>query len=235
MFLKLSSECNTNFLATLIFYQFLTPMGIQLSPTLAALRQVQASDLTPAQRWDPRPNNHLLQPLDMGSIGCWSSRKGLCKERFIGKWPRLTWVRSSFKIVFFKAGTSSPSPQTVRCVRGAEVKQPSSDFTLSSFVLSRNCTDRTQTGHVLGNPHSRAVAVASDRQLSPVVFILIRLLTHLTMLSGAAQNRQVCDMPLPSSVFSCYRKNLLWFFTLSFSSVSPSHIDCGGSMMSLVL
>ncbi|XP_073901038.1 E3 ubiquitin-protein ligase RNF213 isoform X4 [Castor canadensis] len=60
----------------------------------------------------------------------------------------------------------------------------------AGFNPITNCTDRTQTGHVLGNPHSRAVAVASDRQLSPVVFILIRLLTHLTMLSGAAQNRQ---------------------------------------------
>ncbi|KAM4843304.1 E3 ubiquitin-protein ligase RNF213 [Thomomys bottae] len=50
--------------------------------------------------------------------------------------------------------------------------------------------DRTQTGHVLGNPQPRDVAVASDRQLSPVVFLLLRLFTHLSMLLGAAQDLQ---------------------------------------------
>ncbi|KAM4802762.1 E3 ubiquitin-protein ligase RNF213-like [Urocitellus parryii] len=51
-------------------------------------------------------------------------------------------------------------------------------------------TDRTKTGHVLGHPQPRDVIVVSDRELSPVVFILIRLLTHLAMLLGATQNPQ---------------------------------------------
>lgn len=64
-------------------------------------------------------------------------------------------------------------------------------FTLSSLVLSRNSIDRTQTGHVLGNPPPRGEAVVSDRELSPVAFLLIRLLTHLALLLGAAQSPQV--------------------------------------------
>ncbi|XP_026634303.1 E3 ubiquitin-protein ligase RNF213-like, partial [Microtus ochrogaster] len=50
--------------------------------------------------------------------------------------------------------------------------------------------DRTQTGHVLGDPQLSGEAVACDRGLSPVVFILTRLLTHLAMLVGATQNPQ---------------------------------------------
>uniref|UniRef100_A0A8C7BJA4 Ring finger protein 213 n=1 Tax=Neovison vison TaxID=452646 RepID=A0A8C7BJA4_NEOVI len=58
------------------------------------------------------------------------------------------------------------------------------------FEVANNSTDRTQTGHVLGAPVSRDKAVVSDRELSPVVFLLVRLLTHLALLLGAAQSPQ---------------------------------------------
>ncbi|XP_068833610.1 E3 ubiquitin-protein ligase RNF213 [Capricornis sumatraensis] len=58
------------------------------------------------------------------------------------------------------------------------------------FHVIDDTTDRTQTGHVLGNPPPRGVPVVSDRQMSPVVFLLIRLLTHLAMLLGATQSPQ---------------------------------------------
>ncbi|XP_048222860.1 E3 ubiquitin-protein ligase RNF213 [Perognathus longimembris pacificus] len=57
-------------------------------------------------------------------------------------------------------------------------------------VIGDHVADRTQTGHVLGAPQPASVAVASDRPLSPVVFLLLRLLTHLTMFWGAAQSPQ---------------------------------------------
>ncbi|XP_023412590.2 E3 ubiquitin-protein ligase RNF213 isoform X4 [Loxodonta africana] len=60
----------------------------------------------------------------------------------------------------------------------------------AGFHRIENNTDRTQTGHVLGNPVARGVMVVSDRPLSPVVFILIRLLTHLAMFLGAAASLQ---------------------------------------------
>ncbi|XP_071066939.1 E3 ubiquitin-protein ligase RNF213 isoform X2 [Dasypus novemcinctus] len=50
--------------------------------------------------------------------------------------------------------------------------------------------DRTQTGHVLGSPPARGTPMVSDRELSPVVFILIRMLTHLAMLLGASHSPQ---------------------------------------------
>ncbi|XP_006886389.1 PREDICTED: E3 ubiquitin-protein ligase RNF213 [Elephantulus edwardii] len=58
------------------------------------------------------------------------------------------------------------------------------------FSLISNNTDRTQTGHVLGNPVARDTVVVSDRALSPVVFILLRLLTHLALLLGATKSPQ---------------------------------------------
>ncbi|XP_055097754.1 E3 ubiquitin-protein ligase RNF213 isoform X3 [Symphalangus syndactylus] len=57
------------------------------------------------------------------------------------------------------------------------------------FHLVNDSADRTQTGHVLGNPQQRDM-VTCDRGLSPVVFILIRLLTHLALLLGASQSSQ---------------------------------------------
>ncbi|XP_012308178.2 E3 ubiquitin-protein ligase RNF213 isoform X2 [Aotus nancymaae] len=58
------------------------------------------------------------------------------------------------------------------------------------FQRVNNCVDRTQTGHVLGNPQQRDLVVTCDRELPPLVFILIRLLTHLALLLGAAQSPQ---------------------------------------------
>uniref|UniRef100_A0A452ISB0 RING-type E3 ubiquitin transferase n=1 Tax=Gopherus agassizii TaxID=38772 RepID=A0A452ISB0_9SAUR len=58
------------------------------------------------------------------------------------------------------------------------------------FQGVQNFTDRTQTGHVLGDPRNREAMVASEREMSPVVFIVIRLLTHLAMLLGATEDPQ---------------------------------------------
>ncbi|KAM5272726.1 E3 ubiquitin-protein ligase RNF213 [Ctenodactylus gundi] len=58
------------------------------------------------------------------------------------------------------------------------------------FQVIQGNVDRTQTGHVLGNPQSRDAAAAPDRELSPVVFLLLRLLTHLALLLGAAHHPQ---------------------------------------------
>uniref|UniRef100_A0A8C0FV13 Ring finger protein 213 n=1 Tax=Bubo bubo TaxID=30461 RepID=A0A8C0FV13_BUBBB len=60
---------------------------------------------------------------------------------------------------------------------------------LHGFQEFRN-EDRTQTGHILGDAQHRKTTGVSDRAMSPVVFVLIRLLTHLTMLLGATKDPQ---------------------------------------------
>lgn len=65
--------------------------------------------------------------------------------------------------------------------------------------------DRTQTGHVLGDPRKREGVVASERDMSPAVLILIRLLTHLALLLGATKDPQVCIL--------CIQKGEFYVFT----------------------
>ncbi|KFO92493.1 E3 ubiquitin-protein ligase RNF213, partial [Buceros rhinoceros silvestris] len=61
---------------------------------------------------------------------------------------------------------------------------------LQGFQEFRSYEDRTQTGHILGDAQHRETAGVSDRGMSPAVFILIRLLTHLAMLLGATKDPQ---------------------------------------------
>ncbi|KAM7035519.1 E3 ubiquitin-protein ligase RNF213 [Acridotheres tristis] len=58
------------------------------------------------------------------------------------------------------------------------------------FQESRNYEDRTQTGHILGEVEHRRTLGVSDRGVPPVVFVLLRLLTHLAMLLGASRDPQ---------------------------------------------
>ncbi|XP_034268690.1 E3 ubiquitin-protein ligase RNF213 [Pantherophis guttatus] len=61
---------------------------------------------------------------------------------------------------------------------------------VQNFQRASNIQDRTQTGHVLEDPTKRSPVVTSERQLSPAVLILIRLLTHLALLLGASNDAQ---------------------------------------------
>uniref|UniRef100_A0A803XU37 RING-type E3 ubiquitin transferase n=1 Tax=Meleagris gallopavo TaxID=9103 RepID=A0A803XU37_MELGA len=58
------------------------------------------------------------------------------------------------------------------------------------MLSNRSTEDRTQTGHILGDAQHRRGQAVSDRSMTPAVFVLIRLLTHLTMLLGATKDPQ---------------------------------------------
>ena len=60
-------------------------------------------------------------------------------------------------------------------------------------VLSCVCrADRTMTGHVLGHPSARPKGLAPERNLSPVVVGITRILMHCAMIEGACRQPQVC-------------------------------------------
>ncbi|XP_038013112.1 E3 ubiquitin-protein ligase RNF213 isoform X2 [Motacilla alba alba] len=61
---------------------------------------------------------------------------------------------------------------------------------LQGFRRSSVPEDRTQTGHILGDVEHRRTLGMSDRGTSPVVFVLLRWLTHLSMLLGASRDPQ---------------------------------------------
>ncbi|KAF1618093.1 UNVERIFIED_CONTAM: hypothetical protein FQV16_0014707, partial [Eudyptes robustus] len=71
---------------------------------------------------------------------------------------------------------------------------------LPGFQEFRTNEDRTQTGHILGDARHRKTMGMSDRAMSPVVFVLIRLLTHLAMLLGATKNPQSLQNIIKPSV-----------------------------------
>ncbi|NXK82724.1 RN213 ligase, partial [Amazona guildingii] len=79
---------------------------------------------------------------------------------------------------------------TSRCVDcgvriGGEAHKP-----LQGFQEFRSNEDRTQTGHILGDVQHRKTTGVSDRGMSPVVYVLTRLLTHLAMFLGATKDPQ---------------------------------------------
>uniref|UniRef100_A0A8C3UM49 RING-type E3 ubiquitin transferase n=1 Tax=Catharus ustulatus TaxID=91951 RepID=A0A8C3UM49_CATUS len=59
---------------------------------------------------------------------------------------------------------------------------------VAGFQQSRSHEDRTQPGHILGDIQHRRTLGMSDRGMSPMVFVLLRLLTHLAMLLGASRD-----------------------------------------------
>ncbi|NXP24407.1 RN213 ligase, partial [Scytalopus superciliaris] len=61
---------------------------------------------------------------------------------------------------------------------------------VQGFQQLQSNEDRTQTGHILGDVQHRRTLGVSDRGMSPIVFVLIRLLTHLSMLLGATRDPQ---------------------------------------------
>ncbi|XP_060127041.1 E3 ubiquitin-protein ligase RNF213-like [Zootoca vivipara] len=76
--------------------------------------------------------------------------------------------------------------------------------TVPGFDEIGSIQDRSQTGHVLGQPEKREAEVASEREMSPAVLILIRLLTHLSLLLGATKDHQsllqIIKPPVPDPV-----------------------------------
>ncbi|XP_078510203.1 E3 ubiquitin-protein ligase RNF213 isoform X2 [Lissotriton helveticus] len=66
---------------------------------------------------------------------------------------------------------------------GGEAHKPE-----AGFQMIQQMEDRTQTGHILGDPRNREGVLAPDREITPVAFILLRLLTHLAMTLGAMKD-----------------------------------------------
>lgn len=65
-------------------------------------------------------------------------------------------------------------------------------YFFARIYLFFNRGDRTQTGHVLGDPRRRDNPDMLDtKSISQVPFTVVRMLTHLAMLLGACNNPQV--------------------------------------------
>ncbi|CAH2291483.1 E3 ubiquitin- ligase RNF213 [Pelobates cultripes] len=108
--------------------------------------------------------------------------KGAVKEQ-------LTWYvcRNGH---YSAVGECGQPMQLGKCVDCNEVVGGQNHAPHAGFQRTQDNVDRTQTGHVLGNPEQRGVSVAPDRNVPAPVFIILRLVTHLAMLLGAEEDLQ---------------------------------------------
>ncbi|KFO12604.1 E3 ubiquitin-protein ligase RNF213, partial [Balearica regulorum gibbericeps] len=94
--------------------------------------------------------------------------------------------------------------ETSRCVDCGAPVGGEQHKSLPGFREFQTREDRTQTGHILGDARHRKTVGVSDRAMSPVVFVLIRLLTHLAMLLAATKDsqslQQIIKPPVQDSV-----------------------------------
>ncbi|XP_068134510.1 E3 ubiquitin-protein ligase RNF213-like [Hyperolius riggenbachi] len=93
--------------------------------------------------------------------------------------------------------------QTARCLDcGADVGGLQ-HRAQQGFQVVQQIVDRTQTGHVLGDPHRQGPTVTPDRGIAAPAFILMRMFTHLSMLLGIeadGQNlTQIVKPPVPNA------------------------------------
>ncbi|XP_078081837.1 E3 ubiquitin-protein ligase rnf213-beta [Mustelus asterias] len=79
--------------------------------------------------------------------------------------------------------------ETSRCIECNAAVGGSNHRAVSGFNQAVR-QDRTQKGHVLGDPSKRETVVAPDRQMSVVSFLLLRLMTHTAMFLGTMQDPQ---------------------------------------------
>ncbi|XP_068759451.1 E3 ubiquitin-protein ligase rnf213-alpha-like isoform X4 [Montipora capricornis] len=70
--------------------------------------------------------------------------------------------------------------------------------------------DRTKTGHVLGEPGSRPTNAEPQRNLSPILCSLLRILMHASMVMGACKNAQATVQVIKPRCEPCDAAELLW-------------------------
>ncbi|XP_069786067.1 E3 ubiquitin-protein ligase rnf213-alpha isoform X2 [Narcine bancroftii] len=60
--------------------------------------------------------------------------------------------------------------------------------------------DKTQTGHILGDPNKRETIVALDKQMPLVSFLLMRLMTHVALFLGTTEDKKSIKLIIQPSV-----------------------------------
>uniref|UniRef100_A0A8C5RBG0 RING-type E3 ubiquitin transferase n=1 Tax=Leptobrachium leishanense TaxID=445787 RepID=A0A8C5RBG0_9ANUR len=90
--------------------------------------------------------------------------------------------------VFCQCGLPMERSRCMDCgtVVGGDQHRPHEGFQRVAATV-----DRTQTGHVLGGPEQQGTSVAAEREMTPPVFLVLRLLTHLAMVLGSTSRNPI--------------------------------------------
>ncbi|KAJ7339580.1 hypothetical protein OS493_005983 [Desmophyllum pertusum] len=81
-------------------------------------------------------------------------------------------------------------PVEVKVCPECKVNIGGAGYNLSQGNTMAQRADRTMTGHVLGHPNARPRVLAPERNLSPVVVGITRILMHCAMIEGACRQPQ---------------------------------------------
>ncbi|XP_064180420.1 E3 ubiquitin-protein ligase rnf213-alpha-like [Anguilla rostrata] len=169
----------------------LTELAVHLS---AVLRCGEGGVLAPLRQLAMSPSNMRnsflpTMPEDMQYMAVKA-----CTEK-------LEWYtcRNGHPCAIGECGRPAQTGQCLDC--GAEIggvnHVPVTGFTATAAQTQ----DRTQPGHILGDPSRRGDGDALDtRNLPPVAFAVLRLLTHLALLLGAAADPQCVSQIIRPSV-----------------------------------
>ncbi|XP_067860144.1 E3 ubiquitin-protein ligase rnf213-alpha-like isoform X2 [Heptranchias perlo] len=91
----------------------------------------------------------------------------------------------------FPVGQCGRPVETARCPGCGALVGGQNHNPVVGFTPSVNHRDQTQTGHILGHASQRNQVVAPDRQMTPVAFLLLRTLTHVSMMLGTVHHQQI--------------------------------------------
>ncbi|XP_073477176.1 E3 ubiquitin-protein ligase RNF213 isoform X2 [Aquarana catesbeiana] len=142
-------------------------------------------------------NNHILLPLK--NLSFFSARM---QNSFLPTMPEdmLSNARSAVGEQlhwyvcpnghYCAIGECGQPMETSRCVDCGVNVGGQNHAAVPGFQRIQQNVDRTQTGHVLGDPARQGPAVAPDRDIAAPAFILLRMITHLAMLLGSEEDNQ---------------------------------------------
>ncbi|XP_075066136.1 E3 ubiquitin-protein ligase RNF213 [Mixophyes fleayi] len=142
-------------------------------------------------------NNHLLAPLK--NLACSAARM---QNSYLPTMPEDMLLHARTLIAgvrwyrcpnghYCAVGECGQPMETSRCIDCNVVIGGQNHIPEQGFQMAQEeNVDRTPTGHVLGAPERQGSTVAPDRDIAAPVFILLRLITHLSMLLGSEEDIQ---------------------------------------------
>ncbi|XP_075132003.1 LOW QUALITY PROTEIN: E3 ubiquitin-protein ligase RNF213-like [Leptodactylus fuscus] len=142
-------------------------------------------------------NNHLFSPLR--NLSFFPSRM---QNSYLPTMPEdlVTYARAAMreqiqwyscpKGHYCAVGECGQPMQTSRCLECGATVGGENHRAHAGFQRMEHNEDRTQTGHVLGAPERQGAVIAPDRDLPAPAFIILRMVTHLSMLLGSEEDLQ---------------------------------------------
>ncbi|XP_078381354.1 E3 ubiquitin-protein ligase rnf213-alpha-like isoform X3 [Oculina patagonica] len=101
-------------------------------------------------------------------------------------------------------------PVEVKICPECKVNIGGAGYNLSQGNTAAQRADRTMTGHMLGHPSTRPKSLAPERNLSPVVVGIVRVLMHSAMIEGACRQPQGLSALINPRVPPAALSRFLW-------------------------